>query len=218
MAEVVARIENKTFKWDDVFSVQIKNQVGGSGKLKEVPPETKVSLKQLIELMIIESDNTATEMLTEITGMPAVTKRAKSLGMPKTVMSRRIWDFEAINKGKDNLTTSSDLLHFFDNLHGCAVSNKSLTGFSQYSCQVMLDILKQQKNRKMIPRYLSNKTSVAHKTGELTGVVGDAGIVYIDPPVIFSILANNTDNDKAREGIAKFVKTAIDILQKGAAP
>ena len=210
-------MEAGLMKWEDQFVIKKVHQVGGSGKLKDVKPGTKMSLKQLTELMIIESDNTATEVLTEQVGLDAVTKRAKKFGMTKTVMWRRIWDFGAITQGKDNFTTARDLLTFFHKTYSCAEDNVLLPGFSRAGCKKMIDILKRQKNRKMIPRYLSPNIQIAHKTGELTGVAGDAGIVYINGnPVILCFLANDTDNLQAREGIARFTKMVIHYLQKGA--
>ena len=120
MLEIMARVDAGDLKWNNLYTVRKEHQVGGSGKLKEVKTGTKVSLKQLTELMIIESDNTATEVLTDIIGLEAVTKRAKNIGMTRTVMDRRIWNFDAIVLGKDNLTTARDLFTFFYKIHACA--------------------------------------------------------------------------------------------------
>lgn len=217
LAEVFARVEAGSLTWKSSYPVIQSHIVGGSGKLKLVKPGTKVSLKTLTELMIAESDNTATEMLTNLIGISSVNRRAKSLGMTQTIMGRHIWDFEAINIGKDNYTTANDLLSFFENIYKCALNNYPLPGISKSSCQIMLDILKKQKNKGMIPKYLPVTLPVAHKTGELTGVTGDAGIIYLlNNPLIMCILINETNNDAAREDIARFAKKTIDLVQKGA--
>lgn len=217
MMAVMARVDAGSIKWNDFYKIKKEDQVGGSGKLKEVKAGARISLKQLTELMIIESDNTATEVLTDIIGLDAVTKKAKDLGMAKTVMGRRIWDFDAINRGKDNLTTARDLSTFFYKINACANNKINISGLSSSSCRMALDILKRQKNRKMIPRYLPEEVKVAHKTGELTGIVGDAGIVYIgNNPVIICFLSNQTNNLQAREGIADLAKMTVHYLQKGA--
>lgn len=217
MVEVMARVDAGKLRWNELYVVKKEHQVGGSGKLKEEKTGTKITLKQLTELMIIESDNTATEVLTDIVGLESVTKMAKNIGMTKTVMRRRVWDFNVIDQGKDNLTTAKDLATFFNKIYSCANNKINISDLSNLSCRMALDILKQQKNRTMIPRYLSKEIQVAHKTGELTGVVGDAGIVYIDNnPVIISVLANQTNNPKAIEEIANLAKKAVQYLQKGA--
>jgi beta-lactamase class A len=80
----------------------------------------------------------------------------------------------------------------------------------------MMDILKRQQYNDKIPRYLPKEAVCAHKTGEVTGVTHDAGIV-IGPSASFVIVCLSQDLDDVEvgtDGIGKVAKWAYDILSE----
>jgi beta-lactamase class A len=148
--------------------------------------------------MITKSDNTATDMLINLVGMENVEETAGKFGMKNTTLQRKIYDFEQIDQGRDNLTTPEDMYFLFYNLY----EDKDL---SEASGEELVNILKGQKNMKMIPKYLPENVSCAHKTGGLTGIVHDCGIIYppSGKPYILILMGKNvTDTEGAEEKFA----------------
>lgn len=142
-------------------------RVGGSGRLKDQPAGTRWRLAELARLMIVESDNGATDMLLHRLGASSIEKSMASLGLEDTAVRRRIFDFAAIDQGRDNLTSAADTARLL-----AGIGTGELPG-----SEAMRKVLLGQQRRDMIPAGLPPGTPVAHKTGELTGVLHDAGIV-----------------------------------------
>ena len=181
----------------DTMKVESRFKVGGSGKVKDMPDGTPVSLKQLGEWMITISDNAATDMLISRIGMKAVNTRLALLGLRNTTLQRTIFDFSAIDRGRDNLTTPADMCSLFAQLYRGRI-------FAEPRQSEVIGILKRQTRNHLIPKYLPPSVAVAHKTGELSGVTGDCGIIYYPgKPYVLCILAKDiTDMDSASRIIA----------------
>jgi beta-lactamase class A len=79
----------------------------------------------------------------------------------------------------------------------------------------MISLLKRQALNEKIPKYLPKSVQIAHKTGELDDYSHDAGIIYtLNNRYIISILAKNTDREKANEDIAKLSKAIYEYFEK----
>lgn len=174
--------------------LQESHKAGGSGKLKNKKAGASVTVQKLTELMIVESDNTAANMMTELLGMEPVEKTCIAIGMKNTTMKRKIYDFDMIDKGFDNLTTARDMTLFFRTLY-----EGSFAGPKESA--EMLNILKRQTRNHLIPKLLPKEVQCAHKTGGLQGVVHDCGIVYPPggSPYIAVLMSKNVTGEKQAE-------------------
>ena len=77
----------------------------------------------------------------------------------------------------------------------------------------MIEILKQQHFNDLIPKYYPQTIEVAHKTGAITGVHHDAGIIYLPnkKSYILVILSKNLKEfDAGTDALAKISKTILD--------
>ena len=151
--------------------ISAESRVDGAGTLHEAPPGATRTWLELIELMIVESDNTATNLLIEKLSMPRINNMIARLGCNDTVLRRKMMDFEAAKAGRENITTSSDMVEVLSMLyrHNCLGSEQD---------EVMLGIMKRQEDKVKLPVLLPPGVVIAHKTGELDGAEHDAGIVY----------------------------------------
>lgn len=156
---------------EDTLTLKSIHKALGSGRLKDAPQGTQFSLRQLIELMILESDNTATNMLIDHLGLDYLNNCFKKLGLKNTNIVRKMMDFSQRQEGKDNFTTALDLANILEKIYKNKLINKT------YS-QMCLDFLKKQKIKDRIPANLPADTLVAHKTGLEKGICHDAGIVF----------------------------------------
>lgn len=146
-------------------------KTGGAGSLMHAPAGTAKTWRELITLMIVESDNTATNILIDRLSMPAVNKTIRNLGFADTILRRKMMDFAAARSGQENYTSASDMIGVLELLYRHRCLGPSLDN-------AMLEILKKQQDRSMLPALLPPGTIIANKTGELDGLWHDAGIIY----------------------------------------
>ena len=151
----------------------------------------KKALKDLVNDMIMYSSNLATNTVIELVGAKNVMNTMRELGANHIQVLRGVEDGKAFEKGLNNTTTAFDLLVIFEAMaKGKAVS----PGASQQ----MIDILLHQQFNKMIPARLPTTVKVAHKTGNITGVLHDSGIVFLPNghSYVLVLLSKNIDNEE----------------------
>ncbi len=168
LAELYRQFEMGEHTPEETLVLLESQKKGGSGKLKDAPEGSQHTLAALGEAMVTESDNTATQMLTDLLSKEKVQTGATAMGMKGTTVQRDIFDFEAIDAGKDNYITAKDAALFLEQL-----ARQELPG-----SPAMSEILERQKRKDMIGKGFPAEVRVAHKTGELDGILHDAGIVY----------------------------------------
>jgi beta-lactamase class A len=159
----------------------------------------KQVLRDIMYKMIIESSNLATNILIEKVGAANVNKTMREeIGAPYIEVLRGVEDIQAFRQGMNNTTTAYDLMVIFE---------KIATGqvVSQEACDDMIAILGDQKFNEIIPARLPVGIRVAHKTGSITGVQHDSGIVFLPDgrKYVLVILSRNLkDPDKAVQKMA----------------
>jgi beta-lactamase class A len=207
--EIMRQSTQGTLSLDEMLPVTKDVRVDGAGILFELRPNIMMSIRELATLMIVLSDNTATNMLIDRIGMLAVNETMNSLGLPATVLRRRMMDFAAAKRGEENQTTALDMANMFEIL----LNSSALP--PEYST-LMLDILKRQQVRDKLPFFLPEETILANKTGTLPGAEHDGGILYL--PNGTYIISIFTDGLKANyEGlqlVARLGKIIYDHFTK----
>lgn len=126
---------------------------------RELPLET------LVRRMIVRSSNLATNLVIELVGAPRVMALMKTIGANDIQVLRGVEDDKAYHAGMNNTTTAYDLMLIFRSL-------------GERRAGPMLDILLAQELNDGIPAGLPRGTPVAHKTGSITEIAHDAGLVY----------------------------------------
>ncbi len=152
---------------------------------------TQTTIKQLVEAMIIQSDNTAYNTLLDVLDRRNISLALKNIGITETVVGEKLnlddsqfqEDLKVPGR-QPNTTTVKDLATFFDLLY-----NKKIG-----SADEILGIFKRQKINDMIPALLPPDTEVAHKTGDWAPIYHDGGVVYKpQEPFILTIFSNSDD-------------------------
>jgi beta-lactamase class A len=127
--------------------------------------------RNLATLMITRSSNLATNNLIDRLGAASIRSTLDSLGASGMHVLRGVEDGPAFRKGLNNETTAAGLAAVFEAIARC-------TGLSAASCDAMKVILAAQEFNDMIPADLPPGVRIAHKTGWITGIRHDGGIVY----------------------------------------
>lgn len=168
------------------------HKASGAGILKYQRPQQMFTIDSLIELMITRSDNTATNMLTDLLGFNYINSTFQKIGLKVTNFSRKILDFKAIRKGIENYTTPREISWLLEMIYRKKIVSK-------YACEYMLSVLKKQYIADRIPRYLPRYLEIAHKTGLMNKVCHDAGIIFSDKgDILICVLTSNINTKIAK--------------------
>ena len=163
--------EEGKIKLDQQVVLKSSDKLAGSGILKDVQPGAIFTVEELIGLMVYDSDNTATNMLTSMVGIDYLNNIFNSLGLKNTNLSRRVADFNLRDRGIENYTTAQDIALLLEKIYRRELINQDLS-------EKCLRVLKLQRVNDRIPKYLPMNISVAHKTGLERNVCHDAGIIF----------------------------------------
>ena len=148
-----------------------------------------VPLSILLEHMITDSNNSATNVLIDLLGMDKVNAFSERIGLGDTVLRRHMLDYEAARQGRENHTSVSDMLRLYSLLD----KGEVLTPFM---CETALPILLRQHDKELL-MFANPSQKAAHKTGGLSDIAHDAGILYGENrTLIFAALATAPDGDR----------------------
>jgi beta-lactamase class A len=172
MMEVFNQESQGAFRLCDILKID-KDTGGprGSGILKHLELPVSLSIENLCTLMIILSDNTASNKMIDLVGFEAVTGLCKKLGAEDIVLRRYFIGSGMDDISKDNTISPRSMGVILEKLYRKEVVN------SQAS-EAMLAIMKKQQVNHKIPRYLPLDTVIAHKTGTQQITSHDSGIVF----------------------------------------
>ncbi len=168
-----------------------------------------MTIRALVEHMIMRSSNLATNILIEKAKAENVMKLMRQLGAKDIQVRRGVEDTKAFRAGLNNTTTAFDLMVLLR-----AMAEKKVA--HARACDEMLAILQQQEFNEGIPAGLPTGTKVAHKTGSITKIYHDAAIVYPPqrkPYIIVILTRGLTDEKRAHQLVADISRQVYQVLQ-----
>jgi len=187
MVEAFRQFEAGILSPNDVHVLRDAEKMPSCGALNRMHDGLEVSLRDLVELMIVLSDNTATNILIDLLGKDNVNATLQSLGITRSVLRRKLFDREAHLKGIENTVTARDMGILLEKMYAGEL-------VSEAASREMLEILRNQKLNGKMPFYLKPRgIASAHKTGEDDGITHDVGIVFARKPFVLCMLSNETD-------------------------
>lgn len=170
-----------------------------------------VSVRDLLEHMITRSSNLATNTLIQVVGASAANATAHALGARDMQVLRGVEDGKAYAAGMNNMTTARDLAMLMSAIESGAAA-------SRVSTDSMRAVLLRQEFNDEIPAGLPPGTRVAHKTGQITGHLHDAAIVYPSGrgPYVLVVLTRGIEDEKvARSLIADISRLVYAHAMQG---
>lgn len=180
MAEVFHQAHMGRFSLSDTLTVRPEDQVTGSGVLQHLSPGISLPIRDLVTLMIIVSDNTATNMLIDLVGAESVTAFMQELGLKHTLLYNKLQIVPTERKGA-NSATAEDMTALLVKMARSEV-------VSYDACRRMIDILLRQTATAGIAGQLPTEPEesvigalpplrVASKSGMIQGINHDVGLV-----------------------------------------
>lgn len=169
LLEYFRQIEQDSLYPEEIIVFREKDVVKGAGILLEMHRGLELTLKDLVTLMIVISDNTASNMMLDRLGMDNVNAFMKTLELMDTVIGRKFM-IDPNAMFSKNFTSTKDMVKLYDLLYNGKVLNEKHTSEA-------IEILSRQQYREKIPLLLPKKLKIAHKTGEISGVRHDCAII-----------------------------------------
>lgn len=178
LIEAYARVEEGRAHWDDPLVLREAGKVGGAGVLRELGEGLRLTLRDAVNLMILISDNTATNLVLDVVTADAVNARMEALGLQSTRALRRIGGGGDSEAGQDpankpfglGVSTPREMVTLLERLEAGLVVSPS-------AAREMIELLKRQQYHDGIGRSLRG-VPLATKPGALDHLRSDVGIVY----------------------------------------
>ncbi|MDQ7857562.1 MAG: serine hydrolase [Armatimonadota bacterium] len=224
LLELLMQAEEGRLRLEETIALDEAMKAPGSGVLKELTSRPALSLRDLALLMIIISDNTATDILVQRVGTDAINRRLAGWGFAVTrvVVDCRALLFDLAGRpvgasGPEARFEVERLLKtaprvFTGRAYAATGTNvttpREMTALLEMLVSPgrlpegvraqALDILRRQQVRDRLPLYLPPSAEIAHKTGSIAGVRNDAGILFVPPgPALICAFARDLESDLA---------------------
>ncbi|KZE44554.1 hypothetical protein AV540_24030 [Brevibacillus parabrevis] len=180
MAAVYAACEQGKARIEDQLPLRKEDLVGGSGFLYALSPGLKLSIRDLVTLMIIQSDNTATNMLIDFVGKELIDQTMRELGMERSYYSRKVMIYPQ-DVTTNNMITAGDVARMLEHI-------VSGSGFSRAARTEMIAIMNKQQVLNGLPSQLPSASNqdrlpgweLACKSGWDAGRQHDVGILFVE--------------------------------------
>jgi len=178
MIEAFARVSERRAKWTDQLVLTKAARYGGSGVLPELGDGLRLTLRDCVNLMMVVSDNTATNMVLDYLTTDSVNARMNSLGYKATRLMRRIGGGGESREGKDpenkrfglGATTPHEMVQILERLdRGNIVSSAA--------SKEMIELMKREQVRYAIARTAWD-VPMASKYGALDRLRSCVALVY----------------------------------------
>lgn len=206
MLEVFRQAEAGRFSMQDTMIVDpwCESMIDGSKfecdsrEVLQAQMGKPVTLMLLAEQMMVVSDNLATNMLLTRVAPREVTHTLRELGARDGFILRGVQDEEAYKAGLNNRLSAHDLVTLLQAIEEGRAAGPGATA-------EMRRILLAQEFRDMIPAMLPEGVRVGHKTGSITGIRHDSGIVYMPDGSVFylAVMTEGMSTDTARALVAE---------------
>ena len=170
-----------------------------------------MKIEELAFHMICTSSNLATNLLLDLVGLKAMQDSLKELGVQGVELRRGVEDERAYEEGINNRVTADGLREVLRLIEEGRAFNVEVSAKA-------LEILHEQEFRSGIPAGVPGDARVANKTGEISTVAHDAGIVYLPDraPYVLVVLTEWSPQDGGRhETIAKVSRAVYQHLAGG---
>jgi beta-lactamase class A len=220
LLEAMEQVKAGKHKLTDKITLQKDDIVLGSGILQFFDTPLAITFKDALTFMVIESDNTATNLVIDQVGIKNVNDRISQMGLKDTYLYKKVYkpatgpmppDQKKFGLGK---TTAREMAKVMEAIVRCDLRDGKL-------CDGILYMLRNQQYRNLVPHYIETSDTseglslIANKTGSLDEVRNDVAVIYSKngPIIISAFTYDNEDkswnNDNAAELLVAHIAKSI---------
>jgi beta-lactamase class A len=223
LLEAMHELHDGRKKLEDEIVLKKDDQVAGSGVLQFFATPLKITFADALSMMVIQSDNTATNLVIDHLGRDQINHRAESMGLKNTYLYKKVYrkpegpmpaDQKTFGLGK---TTPREMAEIMQRIVQCEVKDEAL-------CAKVVSMLKNQSYRNMIPKYIEpeldwteGESRIGDKIGQVDDSRSDVAAIW-SPHGLIIISGYTYDNhdtrwnadNEAEAVIARMAKTVYD--------
>lgn len=203
LMEVFAQASEGKLDLSEKRKVKPINTVAGTGIIKHLSATPVFSIEDLCNLMIILSDNSATNSLIDLLGMSEINKRLASLGLEQTLVQRKMINSAASGRGEENLSTPAEAAEILKTLYEGDFIDKAT------SKKIIQILRKTERRDSSLAQGIPNEIPMAFKTGFLNGVSTEWAIIFLaERPYAIAIMESfkvNNESTKVVENISETI-------------
>ena len=171
LTQLLLRAERGEIDLSEKMHIGPEMYVPGSGVVTYLEEGVDLTILNVAVLMIIVSDNTATNICIDLAGIDATNEMVRGLGLSSTTLRRKMQDHEAVARNQENTATPADCVAMLEHLY----NGRPTPGVAR-QC---LEILKKPKSAALTTA-IPQGIPLANKSGAMGRVRSDAGIVFLD--------------------------------------
>lgn len=210
LVALLDEVRKGSIRLDDPLTMIARDRVGGSGVLQHLHSGLGLTVEDAARLMIIISDNTATNLLLDKVPMRTVWAKMDSLGLPhtrihsKTFLRSTSVAMDSSVKYGLGVTTPDEMVRLFTRLHEGRAVSPAMDSLA-------LGMLRQNEDWNKLVRWLPDGATAAHKSGDVDQSRNDCGILYgPDAPVALCVMTReNRDTSYATDNPANLLIARI---------
>lgn len=209
IVEAMRQVRDGNLSLDTEYRVSREQRCPGSGVIAHLHEGISVTLRDLLTLMIITSDNTATNMCIDIVGLDNVNVMLREFGCTATTLNRKMYDWDSLAQGKDNWVVAREMTSLLVKI----ARNEAVSGGYD---KLILDIMHNQLYSDVLGQLLPEGV-LANKTGSVNNVIHDCGVVRT-PEFSYAIGVFTQDiplPGEARITIGRISKLIFDVVSAG---
>ena len=187
MIEAFRQAQTGELSLEEIHVLEDWERLPSCGTLKAMHTGIEMTLLDLVKLMIIVSDNAATNIMIRRVGIENVNRTLRTLGCEKTTLNRLLFDREASKRGVKNFITAGEMGMVLEKLWRGEVISKAAR-------DAMMEILLDQRLNGKLPFFIDSMgIDIAHKTGEDDGISHDVGVIYTREPLVVCFVGEHVD-------------------------
>ncbi len=225
LALLLKDVHEGRVNWSERRAIAPSNRVGGTGILCELDQDYAPTIETLAKLMIVLSDNIATNEIMDIVGIDRVNQFCRDMGYEHITLMRKMLDFEAIRQGRNNYMCAGETGRLLVQIARGQFVSPEIS-------QKIVEIMEHQQCRNKLPalvpavpsyapeedkKHLKPDTVlVANKTGDLFGIQHDVGIFTLPDGrryVISMFTGELEDDAQGIQTVAQVSKLVYDALK-----
>jgi beta-lactamase class A len=207
LIELLYQEDEDRLDLDDEITFDEKDIADQDGSLHQNSVGKKFKFRELARLMMVASDNSATNIIINKISKEAVNARMKSLGFQQIYLNRKMMDTAAVRLGIQNFVSSREMNLLLSKVYNQEILNKKY-------CKYILELMNQCNDKTTFPAGLPKGVGIAHKTGTLGIVRSDAAIINADYPFALTALVEGFKTESEAENILAQIATIAYESQK----
>lgn len=196
--------------------------VGGTGIINNLSPGSNFTWNDLMMLMVVVSDNTATNLIIDLLGIDHINSFFQKTGLKNTTLERKMFDIDAIKLGKNNYTTAKDMGfllallargEYFDSRVANSVLNVMIRQICATKLPALIPALPYYEAGPFSMNVPDGRVIVANKTGELPGIQHDIGVFKLPNGQRYVIAMLTSDLIDSQEGVVAIAKVSSIVYK-----